>query len=144
MKHIGFISVISWSKPAICMDNIKRERTLKTPEVDFNAETGDLLLEGISIPENTVEFYHTLLYWINEYAVSPKETTTLTLKLEYFNTSTSVVMLNMFKLLSEIEGTHVVINWYYEIDDIEMEEVGKDYRNMVEVDFNLIPVDQFD
>lgn len=125
------------------MENIKIEKTVKTPEVDFNSEKGELLLEGISIPENTVEFYHALIYWINEYANSPQPVTTLTLKLEYFNTSTTVVLLNIFKALSEMKNTKIVINWYYETDDIEMEEVGRDYQNMLDVEFNMIPVEQF-
>ena len=125
------------------MENLYVEGTVKTPLVQFEADSGKLLVEGISIPENTVEFYHSLIYWINEYAIHPQAKTVLELKLEYFNTSTSVVLLNMFKIVSEIENTLVVINWYYESDDIEMEEVGMDYQNMVEVEFNLISVESF-
>jgi len=123
------------------MDNIFIEQTSKTPRVDFNAQTGFLHLAGISIPENTVDFYRTLIYWINEYALNPLPETTLVLKLEYFNTSTSVVLLDMFKILSKITGAR--IDWYYESDDIEMEEVGKDYANMINIPFKLIAVDVF-
>jgi hypothetical protein len=100
------------------MDNIFIEQTSKTPRVDFNGQTGFLHLAGISIPENTVDFYRTLIYWINEYALNPLPETTLVLKLEYFNTSTSVVLLDMFKILSKITGAKV--DRYYESDDIEM------------------------
>jgi hypothetical protein len=123
------------------MDNIFIEQTSKTPKVDFNSQTGFLHLEGISIPENTVEFYRNLVYWIIEYELNPLPETTLVIKLEYFNTSTSVVLLNMFKILSKIEGAKV--DWYYESDDIEMEEVGKDYANMIDAPFKLIAVDVF-
>ena len=126
------------------MENIAIEQTSKTPKVDFNSETGILQLEGISIPENTVEFYHKLIYWINEYGQSPLPETTLVLKLEYFNTSTSVVLLNMFKILSELKNTNIKVDWYYESDDVEMEEVGKDYANMIDIPFTLIPVDTFE
>ena len=98
-------------------------------------------MEGISIPENTVDFYRTLIYWVNEYAISPLSETTLILKLEYFNTSTSVVLLDLFKLLSKIKGSK--IHWYYEIDDVEMEEVGRDYSDMIDIPFKLISVDEF-
>ncbi len=125
------------------MEDIRIEKTVKTPEVDFSASTGTLLIKGISIPENTVEFYHKLIYWISEYSINPQPKTTLNLKLEYFNTSTSVVLLNIFKSLTEIDNSEVMVNWYYEDDDIEMEEVGKDYERMVDVKFNLIPVDSF-
>jgi hypothetical protein len=35
------------------------------------------------------------------------------------------------------------VHWYYESDDVEMEEVGKDYANMIDVPFKLIGVDTF-
>jgi len=123
------------------MDNIFIEQTSKTPRVDFNSQTGFLHLAGISIPENTVDFYRTLIYWINEYALNPLPETTLVLKLEYFNTSSSVVLLDMFKILSRVTGA--MIHWYYESDDVEMEEVGKDYANMINIPFKLIAVDVF-
>ena len=123
------------------MDNIFIKQTPKNPKVDFNSQTGVLYLSGISIPENTVDFYRPLIYWINEYVITPLPETTLVLKLEYFNTSTSVVLLDMFKILSNINGAKV--DWYYESDDFEMEEVGKDYANMIDLPFKLIPVDIF-
>jgi hypothetical protein len=33
----------------------------------------------------------------------------------------------------------VVINWYYEEDDIDMYEAGQDYAKDVTLEFNLIP-----
>ena len=123
------------------MDSIFIEQTAKTPKVDFNSQTGFLCLEGISIPENSVDFYRTLIDWINEYSITPLPETTLVLKLEYFNTSTSVVLLDIFKLLSKIKGSKV--HWYYEIDDVEMEEVGRDYSGMIDIPFKLISVDVF-
>jgi len=125
------------------MENIIIEQTTKTPRVDFNADTGVLLLKGISVPENTVDFYHALVYWLNEYGANPAKETKLELKLEYFNTSTSVVLLNMFKILAEIKNSNVSIDWYYESDDMEMEEVGVDFANMVDANFNLIAVESF-
>jgi hypothetical protein len=123
------------------MNNIFIERAAKTPKVDFNSRTGLLYLEGVSIPENTVDFYRALIYWINEYGITPLPETILVIKLEYFNTSTSVVLLDIFKLLSKIVGA--TVHWYYESDDVEMEEVGKDYANMIDVPFKLIGVDTF-
>jgi len=123
------------------MKDIYIERTVKTPEVKFNAESGEFLIQGISIPENTVEFYHNIIYWLTEYSASAQERTVLNLRLEYFNTSTSVVLLNIFKMLSEIKNSKVVINWFYEDDDVEMEEVGKDYQKMLNVEFNLVGVE---
>ena len=101
-----------------------------------------MFLGGISIPENTVDFYHKLMYWITQYSREPKQKTKVIVKFEYFNTSTSVVLLNIFRMLSDTK-TELEINWYYEEDDTEMLEVGNDYERMLDINFNLIAIDSF-
>ena len=125
------------------MENLVIEKSIKTPSVLFNSSTGDLLMEGISIPENTVDFYKPLIDWLNLYKFEAQKASTLILKLEYFNTSTSVVLLNIFKLFSQIESSELKVQWYYEEDDIEMQEVGEDYQNIVKVPFELISIESF-
>ena len=39
------------------------------------------------------------------------------------------------------ETSKVEVIWYYEEDDIEMEEVGLDFKEMTSVSFNLHPVE---
>lgn len=126
------------------MEDIHLERTLKTPEVHFVSSKGELEIGGISIPENTVDFYHPLIYWITQYSSEPLELTKFVVKFEYFNTSSSVVILNIFRMLSEIKSK-VQIDWYYESDDSEMQELGQDYQAMLkdELEFVLIPIDSF-
>lgn len=125
------------------MENLNIEKTIKTPKVNFNYEKGELLIEGISIPENTVEFYKEVLAWVKAYQSESQSETRLILKLEYFNTSTSVVLLNIFKLFGQIQNSDLKILWYYEEDDVEMEEVGEDYQNIVKVPFELISIECF-
>lgn len=125
------------------MDNLYIEKTIKTPNINFNYETGELLIEGISIPENTVDFYKEVLDWVSTYQNNAQAKTNLVLKLEYFNTSTSVVLLNIFKLFGQVQNSELKILWYYEEDDVEMEEVGEDYQNIVKVPFELISIESF-
>jgi hypothetical protein len=125
------------------MENLIIEKTIKTPGVSFNYDTGDLLIEGISIPENTVDFYKGVIAWIQDYTNSSKPKTVLTLKLEYFNTSTSVILLNIFKLFSLVQNSELKIVWYFEEDDVEMEEVGEDYQNIVKIPFELVAIESF-
>ena len=126
------------------MDDIHLEKTLKTPEVHFVSSKGELEIGGISIPENTVDFYHPLIYWITQYTAQPQKNTNFTVKFDYFSTSSSVVILNIFKMLSEIDSK-VKIEWYYENDDSEMHELGHDYQAMLKdaLVFVLIPIDSF-
>ncbi len=124
------------------MEDILIERTDKTPKVHFDYDKGELFLGGISIPENTVDFYHKLMYWVTQYTREPKAKTIVIAKFEYFNTSTSVVLLNIFRMLSDTK-TDLEIKWYYEEDDSEMMEIGNDYERMLDVNFNLIPIGSF-
>lgn len=126
------------------MENLRLVGTTKTPSVSFDATLGTLELKGRSIPENSVEFYTSLLNWISAYSASPKETTTVEIKLEYFNTSSSKCILDLFKQLERLNGkvTEVKVNWYYEKDDEDMEEAGEDYQAIINIPFQMIEVEE--
>ena len=122
------------------MENLDLIGSSKTPTVNFNATTGVLSLAGRSIPENSIEFYKPLLSWIEEYKSSQAEQTTLQIKLEYFNTSSSKCLLDLFKKLESIGGKSTV-EWFYENDDEDMLEAGEDYEAIVHIPFKMIGVE---
>jgi len=123
------------------MDNLKMEGTPKTPEIDFNV-AGELLLKGRSIPENSVEYYAPLMKWIEDYGASPQPETIVHVKLEYFNTSSSKCILDVFKKLESINGSTLHIKWYYEEDDEDMLEAGEDYDAIIDLKFEMIEVEE--
>jgi len=125
------------------MDPIVIEGTSKTPSVNFNASTGVLELKGRSIPENSIEFYKPLIEWIEKYGATPQAKTVVNVQLEYFNTSSSKCILDVFKRLEAIanNGHDVVINWHYEEDDEDMLEAGEDYQSIIKVPFKMIEVE---
>lgn len=123
------------------MVTFSKEGTPKTPEINFIAEQGLLEIKGKSIPENSIEFYKPLLDWIDEYAKSPNKTTELKVQLEYFNTSSSKCLLDVFRRLEAIQknGTsQVEVKWMYEEQDEDMMEAGDDYQTIVGIPFSLI------
>ncbi len=126
------------------MESIKIERTRKTPDVTFNAETGKIQIEGKSIPENSIEFYKPLVDWLDEYGKTPRDITEVNIKLEYFNTSSSKCILDVFKKLENIfkGDNNVVINWYYEEDDEDMLEAGEDYQSILKIPFKMIEMEE--
>ncbi|MDH4471711.1 MAG: DUF1987 domain-containing protein [Fluviicola sp.] len=126
------------------MENLHLEGSAKTPSIHFDAAAGKLELKGRSIPENSVEFYKPLNDWIDAYGKSPVAETAVDVKLEYFNTSSSKCILDLFKKLESISGhsTNVVINWYFEEDDEDMEEAGQDYQAIIGLKFNIIEVEE--
>jgi len=126
------------------MENLLIEGSAKTPTVNFNSEAGIIELKGRSIPENSVEFYQPLSEWIDTYSQKPQTETIVEIKLEYFNTSSSKCILDLFKKLEALNGkaTKVKVNWYFEEDDEDMEEAGEDYQAIVGLPFNMIEVEE--
>jgi hypothetical protein len=123
------------------MDNIVLQPSPKTPSVNFDAQSGIIELKGRSIPENSLEFYRPLIEWVEKYAAASKTETNVHIQLEYFNTSSSKCLLDLFKRLETI-GNKVVINWYYEQDDEDMLEAGEDYEAIINVPFRMIEVEE--
>lgn len=123
------------------MEDIKIEGTPKTPQVTFEAAKGTLEIRGRSIPENSIEFYKPLMDWIEAYARSSKDKTTVNIQLEYFNTSSSKCILDLFKKLEAINN-EIVINWYYEEEDEDMLEAGEDYDAIINIPFKMIEIEE--
>lgn len=117
------------------MENFYLESSSKTPELKFEADTGRFLIEGRSIPENSIEYYKPLFEWLDNYAQNPKPETILDVKLEYFNTSSSKCLVEIFRKLERMQdsGNKVLINWYYEEDDEDMQESGEDFQEIIDV-----------
>lgn len=126
------------------MKDLKLEGSAKTPSVLFLAQEGKLELKGRSIPENSIEFYKPLLDWLDVYGTDPQEQTILDMKLEYFNTSSSKCILDLFKKLEDINrgNTQINVNWFFEEDDEDMEEAGEDYQAIINLPFTMIEVDE--
>lgn len=124
------------------LEPINIEGTPKTPSVKFDAEQGVIEIKGRSIPENSIEFYKPLVDWLEKYAINPLDKTYVNVQLEYFNTSSSKCILDVFKKLEVIHKTNkeVIVNWYYEEDDEDMLEAGEDYESIIRVPFKMIEI----
>lgn len=117
--------------------------TAKTPAITFSDNGGILEIKGRSIPENSVEFYKPVMDKLEEYSASPRTQTTVNIQLEYFNTSSSKCLLDIFKKLEHIhkKGNPVLINWLFEEDDEDMQEAGEDYQAIIQIPFNISKID---
>lgn len=126
------------------MENLVIEGTPKTPTIKFNPEEGKLLIQGRSIPENSIDFYKPLVDSLEEYSGSPKDGTKVDIVLEYFNTSSSKCILDVFKKLEKINSVNngVTINWHYEEDDEDMLEAGEDYQAIINIPFKMIEIEE--
>ncbi|MBI4649557.1 MAG: DUF1987 domain-containing protein [Bacteroidia bacterium] len=126
------------------MEHITIEGTPKTPSINFDAQAGKIEIKGRSIPENSIEFYRPLIEWLEAYTLNPQKISEVNVQLEYFNTSSSKCILDVFKKLEMIfkSGHEVIINWYYEEDDEDMLEAGEDYQSIIRIPFKMIEVQE--
>jgi hypothetical protein len=110
------------------MNNIYLEPTDKTPMVDFNHLSGDLILYGRSIPENAAKIFEPILAWTQDYIKDACNITNLRLNLEYFNTATSIWIHKIIKSLCAIEKKDSIlfIHTYFNIEDFDSIEDIKD------------------
>ena len=124
------------------MEPIIIEGTPKTPSIKFDAKDGVFEIKGRSIPENSVEFYKPLNEWLDNYMQIPLDKTIVNIRLEYFNTSSSKCILDVFKRLEAIHRSKhdVEINWFYEEDDEDMLEAGEDYDSIIKVPFKMVEI----
>jgi len=122
------------------MRNLIIEPTSKTPKVLLNSELNVFEVSGRSIPEDSVGFYRKILEWVDEYSKTPNDKTSFKFQLEYFNTSSSKCLLDLFRRLEKLHktGKDVEILWCYDTDDEDMQETGEDYKALLEVPFSLV------
>ena len=128
------------------MEPIIIEGTPKTPTIKFDSRDGIFEIKGRSIPENSVEFYKPLNEWLDAYMQVPLDKTVVNIKLEYFNTSSSKCILDVFKRLEAIHRSKhdVEINWFYEEDDIDIYERGEYISSTINVPIEFSVTENID
>ncbi|NQZ78533.1 MAG: DUF1987 domain-containing protein [Ekhidna sp.] len=125
------------------MEKLFIEPTRTTPLIKFDPEEGVLEMRGRSSPENSIQFYQKVLENLEEFAEVGGPRFTANLAFEYFNTSSSKCLFDVFKRLSIIEnsGKEIAINWYFEEGDDDMMEAGEDYSDLLDLEFNFFEID---
>lgn len=121
------------------------ESTIKTPSITLDSLSGEISIAGISIPENPLEFFKPLDQALEDYISKPSPSTNLEFKLEYFNTSSTLIIRNVIRKLSSINHqTNLNVKWYFENDDEDMQEAGDEFKLLFkEVNFEIIGVNHF-
>lgn len=122
------------------METINIEATDETPKVILDAGNSNFEFSGKSLPEDVTKFYNPILDWLNEYGNKPNPETTVVFKMDYFNTASSKLILDILMRFEEIHEEHegITIEWHYREDDEDMEEAGEEYADIVEVPFKQV------
>ncbi|MEQ8910624.1 MAG: DUF1987 domain-containing protein [Vicingaceae bacterium] len=119
------------------MKNLEIEPYLQTPEIDFNADSGVLLISGKSYPADAIEFYQPIIEWSKEYVNNPAKKTELICEIEYLNSASQkqlVELLLTFKPLYDAKKDFLV-RWKYEEGDDDILSVGELVEHELEIPF---------
>ena len=115
--------------------------TKNSPEIILNPE-GFIKLRGRSIHENAIEFFGPVNEWITEYIENPADTTCVDLKLEYFNSASAKVFIQLLQKITyvQLKNKKFIFNWYYEEGDEDILERGEYFSSVLDVPFNFIQI----
>jgi len=117
------------------MDILNLEGTEDTPKIILDKANGIFEISGRSLPEDSAEFYQPIIDWLDSYAGEPNDSTNFVFKLEYFNTASSKLILDVLSKLEDI--SNISVDWYFHEDDEDMEEAGEEFSELVEVPFEF-------
>jgi hypothetical protein len=121
------------------METINIISTEDTPNVVLDPANNHFEISGRSLPEDVVVFYQPVMKWLDELEKSPIANMVLNIKLEYFNTASSKLILDILLKLEEIfqNGTPVKVIWHFLASDSDMKEAGEEYSEIVGLPFEL-------
>lgn len=121
------------------MERLVIEPKGKTPLIDFDPESGKMMIRGMSSAENSLEFYRPVLEWLDQYNQKPVAQTSVDIYFKYFNTSSAKCILDLLERFVNLgkSGQNVVINWAFDKNDEEMMEAGENFAEILEFPFEM-------
>lgn len=119
------------------MENLSIEESKLSPYIEMNV-SGACKITGVSRPEDPKTFFKPVFDWLDSFFELKPAPLILTIELNYFNTSSSKVLLDIFeKLEDNKEEVDVKVIWIYEEDDDELLDAGEELLDLVEIDYEL-------
>ncbi len=108
--------------------------------VTCGVKTGIVKLEGTSYPEDAVSFFQPIWKWLEDYVEKIEQPITLNLKVDYINSSTTKCMFYIFEILEIYykNGGSAKVFWYYRKNDKDIEDVGKEFKEDLELPFEMV------
>lgn len=109
--------------------------------MDFNPFNGKFKISGLSVPENSREFYEPILIWLKQYVQHPAKKTSLVVRLSYLNTSSLQTYFELLSILKEgLPENSLAVEWYYLIGDDDMKEIGEDFEDALSMGMKIVEV----
>lgn len=121
------------------MEVINIAATDETPKVILDTQNKVFEFSGKSLPEDVTTFYNPILDWLEAFGLEPSNPSKFVFKMDYFNTASSKLILDILMKLEEIHEEHncIAVEWYFREDDEDMEEAGEEYKDIVDIPFEI-------
>lgn len=114
------------------MKKIIIDGTKHTPHVELDP-SGEIVIQGRSTSEDPLTFYNPILSWVKGCS---SVSLNLMIKLEYVNTPSTKQIFNLLHLVRQNKVIkNVFIGWYYQDDDEDILELGKEIESLIELPF---------
>ncbi len=117
----------------------------RCPKISADFANGLIEISGISLPENPYSYYLPIHDELDSYLNSPSDNTVLSFRLEYFNTGSALAIRNVIqKLNDKLPINSFSVKWFFEQDDIDMQDSGKEFDTLFSnTTFEIIEVEEF-
>jgi hypothetical protein len=118
------------------MKDLRIEASENSPVFSFQAN-GILHISGRVLPEPDALFWGIANDWLANYIETKPNRIILRLQFDCVNTSSSLEILKLLYLIGDVKNKEISIDvyWYYPINDIQLEEMGKDFQELLPFKF---------
>jgi len=120
---------------------LERKKTTSTPYVLVDEEKNYMKLEGRSFHENVVDFFQEIDDWLDNYLASDFAVFTFDCEMNYFNSSTAKLLLNLIMKMDKHASSQkkIIVNWISTESNAIVIECGEDFQEEVSnVEFTLV------
>lgn len=135
------------------MDSLIIPPTNDSPEIKFDINTYRFSIIGESRPENAGKFYDPIINWLTEFEnilywrkhemKDDSCTVVFVFKLDYFNSTSAKHIMDILLMIKRFigQGYKVNVDWQYDKYTEDMLDAGKEFSNMIGLNFNFIEVE---
>ena len=112
-----------------------------TPKILLDKSNGVFVLQGKCLPEDAKKFFFPVIEWFNLYIEQPNEQTNFLIDFDYFNTASSKMLVIILSKLRDLhrDGKQVKVTWMFPQYDLELEEAGEEFSELLNIPFEFIP-----
>ncbi|MDC1188252.1 DUF1987 domain-containing protein [Flavobacteriales bacterium] len=127
------------------MKSLRVKKGDTTPELDFDVDKMEFLLEGESRSQDVLIFYEPIINWLTNFKEwflknGSSKKLDFHFKLEYYNSLSAKFIFSIFKILKEmqVKGLEINVFWFYDVLDEDLLECGEEYEKILGFKFEYI------